>query len=82
MPLLTLQIQGILLHIEPTQYSAKVIIDESVKCYILLNGIPPGHPDRIVLGMSLLHSFHLVFDDYASKVGFVARSGKSSITEA
>ncbi|OON16112.1 hypothetical protein X801_08078, partial [Opisthorchis viverrini] len=34
----------------------------------------------IILGMSFLHSFQLIFDDHAGTVGFSARPGRSFIS--
>ncbi|KER22480.1 hypothetical protein T265_09452 [Opisthorchis viverrini] len=49
-------------------------------CYTRFQNTSSDYPVGIILGMSFLHSFQLIFDDHAGTVGFSERPGRSSIS--
>ncbi|KER23074.1 hypothetical protein T265_08974 [Opisthorchis viverrini] len=66
-------------HITPTQYTKQTRTNGGTKCYTRFITKPAGFHVGIILGMPFLHSFQLIFDDEAGRVGLAPRHGKSSI---
>ncbi|OON18866.1 eukaryotic aspartyl protease [Opisthorchis viverrini] len=68
-------------HITPTQYTKQTRTNGGTKCYTRFITKPAGFHVGIILGMPFLHSFQLIFDDEAGRVGLAPRHGKSSIVQ-
>ncbi|OON16537.1 eukaryotic aspartyl protease [Opisthorchis viverrini] len=80
LPPITFQIQGKMLQIMPRQYTEQTTTNGVTTCYTRFQNTSSGYPVGIILGMSFLHSFQLIFDDHAGTVGFSERPGRSSIS--
>ncbi|KAG5441560.1 Lysosomal aspartic protease [Clonorchis sinensis] len=79
LPPVAFEIQGKVFQIMPKQYTKQTIIDGVAICSTRFYNTTADFPVGIMLGMSFLHSFQLIFDDHAGTVGFAARTGRSSI---
>ncbi|KER22477.1 hypothetical protein T265_14851, partial [Opisthorchis viverrini] len=80
LPPVEFRIQGKSFKIMPKQYTKQTIIGGVATCTTHFYNITANSLVGIVLGMSFLHSFQLIFDDQMSRVGFAARAGRSSIS--
>ncbi|OON15627.1 eukaryotic aspartyl protease [Opisthorchis viverrini] len=79
LPPVTFQVQRKKFQIFSSQYTRQTTIDGDTRCFTRFHNVSPKCPVDIILGMSFLHSFQLIFDDEAGRVGFVPREGRSSI---
>ncbi|TGZ56682.1 hypothetical protein CRM22_010111 [Opisthorchis felineus] len=79
LPSVTFQVQRRKLQITAKQYTWQKTTNGVTSCFSRFYNVSPESPVGIILGMSFLHSFQLIFDDEAGRVGFVARQGRSSI---
>ncbi|KAG5441445.1 Lysosomal aspartic protease [Clonorchis sinensis] len=79
MPPITFQIQGKTFEIASTQYTKQTTVNGDAMCATRFINKTADLPVGIILGMSFLHSFQMIFDDQAGRVGFAPRQGRSSI---
>ncbi|KER22475.1 hypothetical protein T265_09450 [Opisthorchis viverrini] len=79
LPPIAFQIQGKMFQIFPKQYTIQKTIGGDTKCWTVFYNVSDKSPAGIILGMSFLHSFQLLFDDHLGRIGFIARHGKSRI---
>ncbi|KAG5441585.1 Lysosomal aspartic protease [Clonorchis sinensis] len=79
LPPIAFQIQGKRFQIMPRQYTKKTTNGKGTMCCTRFRNTTFNSPVGIVLGMSFLHSFQLIFDDHLGRVGFFARPGRSVI---
>ncbi|KAG5441584.1 Lysosomal aspartic protease [Clonorchis sinensis] len=82
LPPITFQIERKMFQIMPKQYTSLTTTNGDTTCRTLFYSTSADCPVGVILGMSFLHSFQLIFDDNAGKVGFAARSEKSLIFDA
>ncbi|OON16722.1 eukaryotic aspartyl protease [Opisthorchis viverrini] len=72
-------IQGNKFHITRTQYTKQTTVNGDAMCSTRFLNKTAKLPVGIILGMSFLHSFQLMFDHERSRVGFAPRHERSSI---
>ncbi|OON22110.1 eukaryotic aspartyl protease, partial [Opisthorchis viverrini] len=82
LPPVTFQMEGKMFQIMPKQYTSLTTTNGDITCRTLFYNTSADCPVGLTMGMSFLHSFQMIFDDNAGKVGFAARSDKSFIFEA
>ncbi|TGZ65071.1 hypothetical protein CRM22_006046 [Opisthorchis felineus] len=80
LPPVAFQLQGKTFKIMPEQYTKQTSTDGDTTCTTHFYNVTANSLAGIVLGMSFLRSFQLIFDDQTGRVGFAARAGRSSIT--
>ncbi|KER22482.1 hypothetical protein T265_09454 [Opisthorchis viverrini] len=65
--------------IDGPYWETRTTTNGETTCRTLFYNTSSDCPVGLIMGMSFLHSFQLIFDDNAGKVGFAARSDKSII---
>ncbi|KER23073.1 hypothetical protein T265_08972 [Opisthorchis viverrini] len=70
-------IQGNKFHITRTQYTKQTTVNGDAMCATRFQNGSASTPVGILLGMSFLHSFQLIFDDQACRVGLAPRQGSN-----
>ncbi|KER22478.1 hypothetical protein T265_09451 [Opisthorchis viverrini] len=69
LPPVTFQIEGKMFQIMPKQYTSLTTTNGETTCRTLFYNTSDDCPVGLIMGMSFLHSFQLIFDDNAGKFG-------------